>query len=119
MVVSDTLERKSFLLEMYLEVYPSSNRLFKSRYITKYYMKKVAEGTRLAPNSLSCQRRTPREPREALRKSDAHWKISRSAEPEVISEPVDLMHALMWLPCWQACRGLPQLGTPASNLNLR
>ena len=39
----------------------------------------VAEGDVQASNSLSCQRRTPGDPRETLRKSDAHWKISRSA----------------------------------------
>jgi hypothetical protein len=39
----------------------------------------VAEGMTHATNSLSCQRRTPRDPREALRKSDGYWKIIRSA----------------------------------------
>ena len=55
----------------------------------------MAEGMTHAPNSLSCQRRTQRDPRETLRKSDAHWKIGLSAAPEVISKAVDLMHALM------------------------
>ncbi len=48
-----------------------------------------------ATNSLSCQRRTPGDHRETRRKSDGHSMIARSAEPEVIPEAVDLMHALM------------------------
>ena len=48
-----------------------------------------------APNSLSCQCRTPGAPRETLRKSGVHWKTSLSAQTEIISEAVDLMHAFM------------------------
>jgi len=55
----------------------------------------MAEGITKAANSLSCQRRTARDLRETLRKSDAHWKIGLSARPEVIPEAVDLMHALV------------------------
>jgi len=40
----------------------------------------------LAPNPLPCQCRTPRDPRETLRKSDARSKIGISAKPEIIPE---------------------------------
>jgi len=55
----------------------------------------MAEQITHAPNSLPCQCPPPRNGCGTLRKFDAHWKISRSAEPEVIPETVDLMHALM------------------------
>jgi hypothetical protein len=55
----------------------------------------LAEGTQPATNFLSFQRQPLRDGCETLRKFDAHSKISRSAEPEVIPETVDLMHALM------------------------
>ncbi len=47
------------------------------------------------PNSLPCQCLPPRDGRESLRKSDAHWKIDPSVRPEALPEAVDLMHALV------------------------